>query len=63
MIEELAADCERRGGQASAATTDISKAADPERLAQAAVEWFAEIDVWINVAGIAAYGRFDETRL
>ena len=63
LIEALAADCERRGGQAIAVTTDISRVEDAEGLAAAAVERFGKIDVWINFAGIAAYGRFEDIPL
>ena len=63
LIDALAADCERRGGGALAVTTDISRADDAERLAQAAVEQFGKIDVWINFAGIGAYGRFEDIPL
>lgn len=63
LIEELARDCEQRGAQAIAITTDISKPEDAERLTQAALERFGAIDVWINFAGISAYGLFEEIPL
>jgi short-subunit dehydrogenase len=63
LLEDLARDCQRRGGQAIAVTTDVSKEQDVDRLARAAVDRFGKIDVWVNLAGIAAFGRFDEIPL
>jgi short-subunit dehydrogenase len=63
LLEELARECEQRGGQALAVTADATKEADVERLAQEAVSRFGRIDVWINLAGIGAFGRFEEIPL
>src|SRR5262249_49841429 len=63
LIEELARDCERRGGDAIAVTADISDPAQAQRLTRAAVDRFGKIDVWINVAGVGASGRFEEIPL
>lgn len=63
LLEELARDCEARGGRALAVTTDVSKEADVERLAREAEAHFGRIDVWINDAGVGAFGRFDEIPL
>lgn len=43
-----------------AETIDVVNQNDVERLAQAALAHFGRIDVWINGAGIAEFGRFDE---
>ncbi|HYG61198.1 MAG TPA: SDR family NAD(P)-dependent oxidoreductase, partial [Thermoanaerobaculia bacterium] len=63
LLEELARECEQRGGRALAVTTDASDEGEVERLAEAAVAQFGRIDVWINLAGIGAFGRFEEIPL
>jgi short-subunit dehydrogenase len=60
LLEEMATDIEKGGGQALAVTTDISKPEDVERLALAAKERFGAIDVWINDTGVGALGKFEE---
>lgn len=60
LIEELA---RQSGGQALAVTTDVGKESDVERLAQAAISKFGRIDVWINNAGVGAFGRFEDIPL
>jgi NAD(P)-dependent dehydrogenase (short-subunit alcohol dehydrogenase family) len=39
--------------------TDVSRRADVQRLAQAALAEYGRIDVWINNAGVGALGRFE----
>ena len=63
LLEELARECEARGGQALAVTTDVSSVSDVERLAGATLARFGRIDVWINVAGIGVVGRFEDIPL
>jgi short-subunit dehydrogenase len=63
LIEALARECETAGGQALAVTTDVSDRAAVERLAQQATSRFGHFDAWINNAGVAAIGRFDEVPL
>jgi short-subunit dehydrogenase len=46
-----------------AVPTDVSEADDVERLARMAVAEFGRIDVWVNNAGVAALGRFEEVPL
>lgn len=58
VIEELA---EELGPKAFAVTADVSREEDVERLFRAAIERFGKIDVWINNAGIGAYGDFTDT--
>jgi short-subunit dehydrogenase len=58
LLEELAAEARAAGGSALVVTTDVSKPGDVARLAEAAVERFGRIDVWINNAGVTAIGRF-----
>jgi len=59
-LEEVARECERLGVQAIAVSTDVRDEAAVERLARAAVERLGRLDVWVNCAGVMAYGRFEE---
>jgi short-subunit dehydrogenase len=59
LLDELAQEC----GNAIAVHTDVGNPEDVEKLARAAVARFNRIDVWINNAGVAALGRFDEVPL
>lgn len=59
VLDQLAAQVDAAGGRSLVVATDVSKPDDIEHLAQAAVERFGRIDVWINDAGVAAIGRFD----
>jgi short-subunit dehydrogenase len=60
VLEQLATEIRSAGGQALVVTTDISKPEEVQRLADAAVKQFSKIDVWINDAGVGAFGRFWE---
>lgn len=63
LLDELARECEAAGGRALAVPTDVSKRAEVEALAQAAIAGFGRIDVWVNNAGVGAVGRFEEIPL
>jgi short-subunit dehydrogenase len=63
LLQELARECEQRGGKALVVTTDVSHEEEVRRLANAAIDQFGSIDVWINMAGVGALGRFDEIPL
>ena len=43
--------------------TDVANASDVQKLAKVAIARFNRIDVWINNAGVAALGTFDEIPL
>lgn len=60
LLEKLARNCARRGVGVLAVETDVSNRQDVERLEEEALRSFGRIDVWINNAGVATYGRFDE---
>ncbi len=60
LLEEIAAEIRASGGHALVQTTDVSDAAQMERLGQAAVVAFGRVDVWINDAGVGTIGRFEE---
>lgn len=60
LIEALAAEC---GGESFAVTTDVADPAEVETLGRAAIATFPHLDAWVNCAGVAAIGRFDEIPL
>jgi len=59
-LETLADAC---GGNAIAVSTDVGNPRDVEKLAQTAIAAFNHFDVWINNAGVAALGPFEEIPL
>jgi len=50
-IEKVAQEVRERGRQAIAVQTDVTSMADLERLANATIDAFGKIDVWVNNAG------------
>jgi short-subunit dehydrogenase len=58
-LRAAAAECEAAGAEALAVATDVRREQEVERLARRAVDRFGRIDVWVNCAGVIAYGRFD----
>jgi short-subunit dehydrogenase len=60
LLEEVADTIRKSGGNAIVVTMDITKPEEVQRVCDAAVKEFAHIDVWINMAGVAAIGRFWE---
>jgi short-subunit dehydrogenase len=60
-LAEVAAEIERAGGEALAVPTDVTDTLAVEALANAAVERFGRIDVWINNAAVGSFGTFEET--
>lgn len=61
VLDALVEEC--GAGRAIACTTDVANPDDVEKLAAAAIAKFNRIDAWINNAGVAALGRFDEIPL
>jgi NAD(P)-dependent dehydrogenase (short-subunit alcohol dehydrogenase family) len=59
-LRELASQCERLGAEAIAVATDVADQNAVQRLAEEAIERFGRIDVWVNGAGVIAYGRFED---
>lgn len=62
-LSQIARDCQELGGQALAVETDVSDAKAVDRLLEQTLMKFNHCDVWINNAGVAAIGRFDEVPL
>lgn len=60
LLEEIADSIRKSGGNALAMTADISKPEEVKKVAEAAVSQYGKIDVWINMAGVTAVGRFWE---
>jgi short-subunit dehydrogenase len=60
LLEEIATNIRGAGGTALVVPMDISKPEDVQRLADAAVAQYGKVDVWINMAGVGAIGRFWE---
>ena len=60
LLKEVAAECERRGVHALAVECDVSEQDDVDGLAERAIKEFGRFDVWVNDAGVAAYGEFDK---
>lgn len=60
LLEQLARDCRKRGARAVAVETDVSEREQVEALADTALREFGRIDIWINNAGVATYGRFND---
>ena len=58
LLQEIVTNVRAAGGTALAVTMDISKPEDVERLLDTAVKHYGNIDVWINMAGVGAIGRF-----
>jgi NAD(P)-dependent dehydrogenase (short-subunit alcohol dehydrogenase family) len=52
VVHSLLRELEERGAEAIANTGDVRRANDVSALADAAIERFGRIDVWINLAGI-----------
>lgn len=62
-LEELAQEIQDLGGTPLVVTTDVSDVAQMQALAQQTLERFSVIDGWINNAGIASIGRFEDVPL
>ena len=60
VLEEVATLARAAGGQVLVVPTDVADAQAVQRLAEAAVQRFGRIDVWVNNAGVGAIGRFED---
>lgn len=63
LLDEVASDVRKAGGNALVVTTDVARPEDAARLMSAALSRFGKVDVWINNAGVGAIGRFEDIPL
>ena len=59
-LDRAADDVRALGAEVLAVPTDVTDAGQVEHLAQAAVDRFGRIDVWVNDAGTSLWGPFEE---
>jgi short-subunit dehydrogenase len=59
-LQQLVEQCTALGAQAISLQTDVTNEAAVQALAEAAVENFGRIDVWINCAAVSVFGRIGE---
>lgn len=60
VLDEVARECRRRGGEGFAVPTDVADERAVRELAERAVDRFDRVDVWVNAAGVGILGRFDQ---
>jgi short-subunit dehydrogenase len=58
-LEQLAAECRSRGGEAIAVAADVTDADALDAVAGRASIEFGRIDAWINCAAVATYGHLE----
>jgi NAD(P)-dependent dehydrogenase (short-subunit alcohol dehydrogenase family) len=59
-LRDSGAACESEGAQAVVVPTDVRDESAVQDLARTAVAHFGRIDVWVNSAGVIAYGPFEQ---
>ena len=62
-VEDTAQRCRALGASATALVCDVTLEADVARVASHALEQAGRIDVWINNAGVTAFGALESTPL
>jgi len=60
-LQDVVQECEQLGGRALAVPTDVRDEAQVEKLAQAAVDAFGRIDIWVNDAAVTLFARFEDS--
>lgn len=60
-LHEVADEVIAAGGRAMVVPTDVRDPVAVKRLADRAIEAFGRVDIWINNAGVASFGKFEET--
>jgi short-subunit dehydrogenase len=63
VLQDVAIECDRLGGQALAVPTDVTDADAVQALARRAVDTFGRLDVWVNNAAVTLFARFEEAPL
>lgn len=59
-LHEVAEECVEAGGRAMVVPTDVTDRRAMQHLADRAIEAFGGIDIWVNNAGVIAFGRFED---
>src|SRR5829696_8321932 len=59
-LEDTAGECRTQGAEVLTVPTDVGSEDQVQALARAALERFRRLDVWVNNAGVIAYGHFEE---
>jgi short-subunit dehydrogenase len=59
-LEQVAAECRRRGAEALVVAVDLSEREQCQHLIERTAEHFGRLDVLVNNAGRAMWARFDE---
>ncbi len=60
LLEQAAEECRRFGTDVHVVPLDVTDEQSVRNLARVAVERFGRIDVWVNNASVAAWGRVDD---
>lgn len=60
-LASAAADCRATGAEVHTVSVDLAEPDGPQRAADAAVERFGRIDVWIGSASVFSYGSVEDT--
>lgn len=60
-LDATVSEIRKAGGEAYGVPTDAAERAEVEALARQAIEHYGRIDVWVNMVGVATYGRLAET--
>lgn len=59
-LQDVAAECNRLGGQALAVPTNVTDEEAVKALASRAIDTFGRLDVWVNNAAVTLFARFEE---
>lgn len=62
LLDQLANEIQSRGARALAVPCDVSKYGEVLQVKDAALNAFGSIDIWVNDAGVAALGRFEDVQ-
>lgn len=60
VLEEIALDIRKHGGDAIAVQTDVASREDIENVLKQALLHFGRVDTWVNDAGVSIIGRMED---
>jgi NAD(P)-dependent dehydrogenase (short-subunit alcohol dehydrogenase family) len=63
VLQEVAEECRQAGAEALVVPTDVTDYEAVQQLARQAVLHYGHLDVWVNNAGVLAFGEFDRIPL